>query len=120
MPCVQAVGHIRLFAYVDLGWFVFFFKQKTAYEMRISDWSSDVCSSDLLGIAITAYGVLSRGLIGGHWRKAMPAPGDFRGMSPRFQGGNLDANLALAEALRAVAEARGVSVAQAADRKSVV
>src|SRR3546814_5281759 len=28
---------------------VFFFKQKTAYEMRISDWSSDVCSSDLAG-----------------------------------------------------------------------
>src|SRR3546814_9571974 len=33
-----------------LCWYrVFFFKQKTAYEMRISDWSSDVCSSDLLG-----------------------------------------------------------------------
>src|SRR3546814_6612714 len=30
-----------------LNFFVFFFKQKTAYEMRISDWSSDVCSSDL-------------------------------------------------------------------------
>src|SRR3546814_11081935 len=29
--------------------FIFFFKQKTAYEMRISDWSSDVCSSDLAG-----------------------------------------------------------------------
>src|SRR3546814_10306154 len=29
----------------------FFFKQKTAYEMRISDWSSDVCSSDLLGVS---------------------------------------------------------------------
>src|SRR3546814_5658529 len=29
------------------SWIVFFFKQKTAYEMRISDWSSDVCSSDL-------------------------------------------------------------------------
>src|SRR3546814_8344489 len=28
---------------------IFFFKQKTAYEMRISDWSSDVCSSDLRG-----------------------------------------------------------------------
>src|SRR3546814_1819819 len=28
-------------------WFLFFFKQKTAYEVRISDWSSDVCSSDL-------------------------------------------------------------------------
>src|SRR3546814_9012081 len=40
------------FVFVDM-WFVdsascFFFKQKTAYEMRISDWSSDVCSSDLL------------------------------------------------------------------------
>src|SRR3546814_4554684 len=31
--------------------FVFFFKQKTAYEMRISDWSSDVCSSDLIDSA---------------------------------------------------------------------
>src|SRR3546814_5308606 len=31
---------------------VFFFKQKTAYEMRISDWSSDVCSSDLMPAAI--------------------------------------------------------------------
>src|SRR3546814_1050744 len=31
--------------------FFFFFKQKTAYEMRISDWSSDVCSSDLVRIA---------------------------------------------------------------------
>src|SRR3546814_4656600 len=30
------------------SFFIFFFKQKTAYEMRISDWSSDVCSSDLL------------------------------------------------------------------------
>src|SRR3546814_1971359 len=30
-----------------MGVFFFFFKQKTAYEMRISDWSSDVCSSDL-------------------------------------------------------------------------
>src|SRR3546814_17152866 len=34
--------------------FVFFFKQKTAYEMRISDWSSDVCSSDLFGEIIRA------------------------------------------------------------------
>src|SRR3546814_3419674 len=32
----------------DVDCFCFFFKQKTAYEMRISDWSSDVCSSDLL------------------------------------------------------------------------
>src|SRR3546814_7722078 len=31
-----------------VGCWIFFFKQKTAYEMRISDWSSDVCSSDLV------------------------------------------------------------------------
>src|SRR3546814_4401776 len=36
-----------MFCYVFVLFF-FFFKQKTAYEMRISDWSSDVCSSDLL------------------------------------------------------------------------
>src|SRR3546814_9966290 len=34
----------------DVGIWVFFFKQKSAYEMRISDWSSDVCSSDLCGL----------------------------------------------------------------------
>src|SRR3546814_2170285 len=34
--------------FLVLSLFFFFFKQKTAYEMRISDWSSDVCSSDLL------------------------------------------------------------------------
>src|SRR3546814_9325815 len=33
-------------------WLFFFFKQKTAYEMRISDWSSDVCSSDLLPVIV--------------------------------------------------------------------
>src|SRR3546814_11166915 len=40
--------------------FFFFFKQKTAYEMRISDWSSDVCSSDL-ATAIIAAGILTFG-----------------------------------------------------------
>src|SRR3546814_8360010 len=34
----------------------FFFKQKTAYEMRISDWSLDVCSSDLIGVDRTSQG----------------------------------------------------------------
>ena len=67
-----------------------------------------------LGVGITAYGVLSRGLIGGHWRKDAAAPGDFRQHSPRFQGANADTNLALVEALRQVAAAKGVSVAQAA------
>jgi aryl-alcohol dehydrogenase-like predicted oxidoreductase len=67
-----------------------------------------------LGIAITAYGVLSRGLISGHWRKDGVVAGDFRAFSPRFQGANIDANLALVEALRKVADAKNISVAQAA------
>ncbi len=50
-----------------------------------------------LGIGITAYGVLARGLISGHWSKERAAVQDFRQMSPRFQGSNLDANLALVE-----------------------
>ena len=67
-----------------------------------------------LGIGITAYGVLSRGLIGGHWQKQPLAKGDFRAYSPRFQGANADANLALVEALRKVADAKRISVAQSA------
>src|SRR3546814_865274 len=39
----------------------FFFKQKTAYEMRISDWSSDVCSSDLLLLALTLASTTAAG-----------------------------------------------------------
>lgn len=66
-----------------------------------------------LGIGLTAYGVLGRGLISGHWNPARSArPDDFRGMSPRFSGDNLDHNLSLVEALRRVAEAKGVPVAQ--------
>lgn len=73
----------------------------------------EVCRE--LGIGITAYGVLSRGLISGHWSTDRPASGsDFRSHSPRFQGENLDRNLQLVEALRGVASDAGVSVAQAA------
>src|SRR6201985_1796453 len=53
-----------------------------------------------LGIGVTAYGVLSRGLISGHWSKEAAGKGDFRAMSPRFQGDNVDHNLALVDALR--------------------
>ena len=67
-----------------------------------------------LGIGVTAYGVLSRGLISGHWSKDKSAQKDFRQMSPRFQGANLDANLALVETLRAIAADLGVSAAQVA------
>ncbi|GAB3451174.1 aldo/keto reductase [Streptomonospora sediminis] len=68
-----------------------------------------------LGIGVTAYGVLSRGLLSGHWNSdRTTAPGDFRAFSPRFQGENLQHNLALAEALGAVAHAKGMTTAQAA------
>jgi aryl-alcohol dehydrogenase-like predicted oxidoreductase len=67
-----------------------------------------------LGIAITAYAVLSRGLIGGAWSKASASPSDFRLNAPRFQGENLDKNVALLEALKHVAEAKRVTVAQIA------
>jgi aryl-alcohol dehydrogenase-like predicted oxidoreductase len=67
-----------------------------------------------LGIGVTAYGVLSRGLISGHWRKEGSGPGDYRSTGPRFQEGNIEANLKLVEALRAIAAARGASVAQVA------
>ncbi len=68
-----------------------------------------------LGIGITAYGVLSRGLVSGHW----PAAGtgsrrDFRAHLPRFSGENLQRNLALVERLRAIADRKGATVAQLA------
>ena len=67
-----------------------------------------------LGIGITAYGVLARGLISGHWSKDRSGARDFRLMSPRFQGANLDTNLALVEPLRAIADDLGASAAQVA------
>ncbi|EJL33496.1 putative oxidoreductase, aryl-alcohol dehydrogenase like protein [Caulobacter sp. AP07] len=68
-----------------------------------------------LGVGMTAYGVLSRGLISGHWDKSKgQEKGDYRAHTPRFQGDNVDRNLALVEALRTIAAAKGVSVAQIA------
>lgn len=68
-----------------------------------------------LGIGMTAYGVLSRGLLGDR-APAGPdaAPSDFRAHLPRFQGENRERNLRLVDALRAVAAPRGFSVAQLA------
>jgi pyridoxine 4-dehydrogenase len=68
-----------------------------------------------LGIAITAYGVLSRGLISGHFDadRELPAT-DFRSHAPRFSKENRDRNLALVDALREIADASGVTVAQIA------
>jgi aryl-alcohol dehydrogenase-like predicted oxidoreductase len=72
----------------------------------------DTCRE--LGIGVTAYGVLSRGLISGHYDASRTGAGDFRAHTPRFQGENLDRNLQLVDALRAVASDSGITVAQAA------
>jgi aryl-alcohol dehydrogenase-like predicted oxidoreductase len=67
-----------------------------------------------LGIGVTAYGVLSRGLLSGR-PPAAGARGDLRVVRmPRFQAGNLERNLALVEALRKIGDARGATTAQLA------
>jgi pyridoxine 4-dehydrogenase len=69
----------------------------------------------LLGVGMTAYGVLSRGLLGGAWSSGRPASaGDMRAHMPRFRGENLERNLALVDALRTIAKTKGVTVAQIA------
>src|SRR3546814_8343890 len=67
----------------------FFFKQKTAYDMRISDWSSDVCSSDLPNIVAALF------------------PAELRGLECRqFLIANLDVILALRIAVGAIGTAQ--------------
>jgi aryl-alcohol dehydrogenase-like predicted oxidoreductase len=82
---------------------------------RIEDQILPACRE--LRIGITAYGVLSRGLLSGHWsteRADTLAPHDFRASAPRFTGENLKRNLALVETLRALAETKSATVAQVA------
>src|SRR3546814_5071063 len=77
--------------------FIFFFKQKTAYEMRISDWSSDVCSSDLGGVSVEGDRVFATSGLGDVaalnassgsviWKKRPGGP--LRG-SPTLSNGNV-------------------------------
>src|SRR3546814_8375791 len=65
---------VQLFFCVCLFVF-FFFKQKTAYEMRISDWSSDVCSSDLKARLIGRRGIEAAGRSGALFQKLHPQSG---------------------------------------------
>lgn len=62
-----------------------------------------------LGISVTAYGVLSRGLLAG---SKPTGPGDFRAHAPRFQGENFEKNQRLVESLQAIAAGKGMTVAQ--------
>ncbi|MDR6123593.1 aryl-alcohol dehydrogenase-like predicted oxidoreductase [Bacillus sp. SLBN-46] len=68
-----------------------------------------------LGISLSAYGVLSRGLLSGNWSKErLIGSEDVRGKAPRFTSGNIEKNLALVEALREFAEEKQATVAQMA------
>jgi aryl-alcohol dehydrogenase-like predicted oxidoreductase len=68
-----------------------------------------------LAIGVTAYGVLSRGLLSGHWSADRELPvTDFRAHAPRFSAGNVERNLALVDALRAIADGKDATVAQVA------
>lgn len=68
-----------------------------------------------LGVAVTAYGVLSRGLLSGRWSQERQArTRDFRAILPRFQGENLAANLRLVEALQRIAAEKAATPAQIA------
>jgi aryl-alcohol dehydrogenase-like predicted oxidoreductase len=79
---------------------------------RIEDDILPTCRE--LGIAVTAYGVLSRGLISADLTAPPAQSGDFRAHAPRFQGENFAANRRLVDALASIASAKGVSVAQLA------
>jgi aryl-alcohol dehydrogenase-like predicted oxidoreductase len=68
-----------------------------------------------LGISLSAYGVLSRGLLSGTWSKdRVLGSDDKRGIAPRFTSENLEKNLALVESLREIAKEKQVTVAQLA------
>src|SRR3546814_20269056 len=66
---------------------VFFFKQKTAYEMRISDWSSDVCSSDLRKIGRHR---VERGALVGNVIRALGQPGERAGRDRERRPADID------------------------------
>jgi len=79
----------------------------------IEDAILPVCRE--FGIGITAYGVLSRGMLGGRWKQGtVKRKGDIRGRMPRYDEGNEAKNLALVDALARVAQEKGMTPAQAA------
>ncbi len=86
------------------------------YSLLSRDIETDILPTCReLGIGITAYAVLSHGLLSGHWSKEhSPALSTFQSISPRFNGANLDHNLALVEALRPIAQAKGATISQLA------
>src|SRR3546814_1104266 len=89
----------------------FFFKQKTAYEMRISDWSSDVCSSDLLAdlgcpFARTTDGKIDQRFFGAHTYRRTCYAGDWTGRAIVRALGRRVSELGVPEIGRASCRAR--------------
>src|SRR3546814_10326000 len=70
-----------------MAYVMFFFKQKSAYEMRISDWSSDVCSSDLVNgkYRVTGYDMVANAVIGA----STTGMGAFVVADPKYAGTSL-------------------------------
>src|SRR3546814_15663536 len=92
----------------------FFFKQKTAYEMRISDWSSDVCSSDLKDAGVdAAVDRIARRIELGRQRRQTA-----RQAAPKARQAVIDADLKDRRMIGTIGKAAGVN--GVADRKSVV
>jgi aryl-alcohol dehydrogenase-like predicted oxidoreductase len=89
---------------------------ETEYAVVTRDIEQDTLRAvRRLGVSVVAYGVLARGLIGGSSAGHFNTPGDARThFIPRFQGANLKKNLALVEALTAIAAEKEVTVAQLA------
>ncbi len=91
-----------------------------ALQSEYSLWSRDVEQEVLpvceeLGIGLVAYSPLGRGFLTGDIRSVNELdPGDYRRQNPRFQADNLPANLALVEAIKEIAKARGCTAAQLA------
>ena len=91
----------------------------SALQSEYSLWSRDPEDEVMpvlreLGIGFVAYSPLGRGFLTGRFRTSEFAPGDNRGRYPRFQSGNLDRNLAIVDAVEAVAKRRGATAAQVA------
>src|SRR3546814_1842809 len=100
MHVVMFRVHVEVYRVLKL--FFFFFKQKTAYEMRISDWSSDVCSSDLHNAIRKAVGLVTD-------------PND-----PRYRVSYLEKMDALLDRVEPVTVNFGSVIGERTDRKSVV
>ncbi|KAI8814499.1 auxin-induced protein PCNT115 [Cladochytrium replicatum] len=91
----------------------------TAYQVEYSPWTLDIETDDRLkvcrelGIAIVAYSPLGRGFLTGAIKSLDDlAPDDWRRTTPRFQGENFEKNLELVEALKALAQKKGVTPSQ--------